>query len=131
MELYQGTSIDFLIISLFLIVMFAIWNGLVNKQMYQDKTLERKRATSKVWHKVGVLIRLGLGLIAFISYGYIGALLAIIFVYPVYDRLMNLVRGLSFNHYGESKFDQLTKRYKLDYITLGLCLIGITILLLT
>jgi len=130
MELYQGTSLDFLIISLFLIMMFAIWNGLVNKQMYQDKTLERKRATSKVWYKVGVLIRLGLGLIAFISYGYIGALLATILAYPVYDNLIDLVRGSKLSYYGESKFDQFAKKYKLDLVVLILCSVGIVLLYL-
>jgi len=126
--MYIGTSIDYLIISLFLVVMFSIWNGLINKQMYQDITPEKKKATSKAWHKVGVLIRLLLGGIALISYGWTGALLALIFAYPVYDRLMNLVRGLPFNHFGESSFDQFTKKYKLDWIVLIISIILIVFL---
>lgn len=127
MQTYTPTPIDYLLISLFLMVMFSIWNGLVNKQLYQDTTPERKRATSKAWHKVGVMVRLGLGLIAFLAYSHMGALLAVIFAYPVYDRLMNLVRGLPFNHYGKSKFDQITKKYKLDWAVLIICLLLIAL----
>lgn len=126
--MYTGNQIDYLLISLLLLVMFSIWNGLVNKQMHQDQTHDAKMRTSAVWHKVGVIVRFLLGLIAFISYGYLGAVLAVLFAYPVYDRLMNLVRGLPLNYYGESDWDKFAKKFHLPLVVAIVCIVLIVLL---
>ena len=46
MEHYIGTPIEYLLISILIIFFFGIWNGLINKQIFDDKTSEQKRATS-------------------------------------------------------------------------------------
>jgi len=120
---YIGTPIDYFIAAIAVMIFFAIWNGLINKQMFNDKTAEQKRATSALWHMIGVIIRAILIFISFISMGYIGGLVAIIAAYPIYDNVIDLIRGFKIGYYGESPFDQFAKKYKLDWIVLIICFI--------
>lgn len=124
------TNVLYLLLIVILMLLFAIWNGLINKQMYQDVTLIQKRNTSKLWHKVGVVIRLTLGGLSVLTYGELGGLIATILAYPIYEKVINVIRGLDFNYYGESTFDQITKKYALDWIVLIVCVLRITILII-
>ena len=125
---YIGTPTDYFIAAITVIIFFAIWNGLINKHMFQDKTDEQKRATSALWHVVGVIIRAILVFIAFIASDYTGGLIAIIVAYPVYDNVIDLIRGFKIGYYGESDFDQFAKKYKLDLVVTILCTIGIVLI---
>lgn len=120
---YIGSPIEYFILAMLLMVLFSVWNGLVNKQMFQDKTEDEKEATSALWHYVGGIVRGILGLIGFLSLSWDGFLISVILGFFVYNKLMNVVRGLPFDHYGTKGWDKVVKKYKLDYFVAIISLI--------
>lgn len=104
--MYIAAPVDYLIMTLLVTVMFAIWNGLINKQLYQDDTFEKQQATSKVWHTVGWIIRACLAIIVFLATSWVGLWVYIIFAWHLYDIIINLVRGLKWNHLGQNFIDK-------------------------
>lgn len=125
---YTPEPVEYFLLAMLLMIFFSMWNGLVNKQMFNDKTDEQKRATSALWHFVGVVIRIVLGLVAFMSFGYNGAFASVIVGFLVYNKLMNFVRGLPLNHYGSKGFDVITKKYYLDYVSAALSVVLIILI---
>lgn len=120
---YIGSPIEYFILAMLLMVLFSVWNGLVNKQMFQDNTADERKATSALWHYVGGIVRGILGLIGFLALSWDSLFVSVILGFFVYNKLMNIVRGLPFDHYGTEGWDKFVKKYRLDYISAIISLI--------
>lgn len=123
--MYIGTPLDYLIIAIALIIITAIWNGLINKQMFKDTTPQQKQNTSDMWHTYGLFIRSLLILIMMMTYGWIGFFLGMIFGFLGYEKILNFSMGNKLNYRGGSRFDQFVGKYQLDWIVAALSIAGI------
>lgn len=101
-------EITFIITGFCFIVWFALYNGFTLRWAWESDAA-KKQKLSKLWHQFGTLVRVCP--IPFIVYYFIQNLFLMavllawyaVFLWPLFDIILNLSRGLNWNYKGSGK----------------------------
>lgn len=92
-----------LILIFLIILLLAPYNGWMIKWGLQSKKNEKLQ---DLWHGIGFVIRGILSLLIYIQFGMFYFWISVILNWHAYDIIINVVRGLKWNHTGQNFFDK-------------------------
>jgi len=98
-------NIDILVLCLVLVLVIAVWNGLVI-MWYITKDIK----WSQLWHKVGFVIRAIIVLMSFIEGGWLWALIVAFVAWVPYNIIINKIMKQKWYYLSDSGIDGFIKK---------------------
>jgi len=98
-------NIDILVLCLVLVLVIAVWNGLVI-MWYITKDIK----WSQLWHKVGFVIRAIIVLMSFIEGGWLWALIVAFVAWVPYNIIINKIMKQKWCYLSDSGIDGFIKK---------------------
>lgn len=102
-----------LLILLFAGLFLALWNAYVIDWGLSNNPVKRKNI-SKLWHRIGFLIRAALACYVTAAYGLFYGWLSVIVLWQLYDVIINLARKMPALY-----VDEKTRKSKMTILTWG------------